>query len=259
VANTYTQLAFDNFHQANGPLNPANWSPSHAPYVNLAVLNNVCTSAVSTNGSFQEWGGSVFPSDQYAEITISAIDLQGDISVVVRGSADLSVVYTFNIGGDGANLLSLFGPNGQLGTDVPVSPLPGDVMRLEAIGSQITAYYNHVLIFSFTDTGTASGQPALFINFGTVQSDTAVSLFTAGSITQGGHVPIIPVVPVLPINASLGSPLITPGWPLARVAASDPLAGGPNNAQTPDPNDPVQTARFYEALVQSGHTSDRIL
>jgi hypothetical protein len=67
------------------------------------------------------------------------------------------------------------------------------------------------------------------------------------------------ITPVIPAGtASLGSALITPGWPLATVPASNPLAG--RFATTPpDPNETAEPALLYQAEVQSGHTSDRVV
>ena len=67
------------------------------------------------------------------------------------------------------------------------------------------------------------------------------------------------ITPVLPLGtASLGSPLITPGWPLATVPASNPLAGAPAT-QTPDQTDTVQGARFQSEMVTSGHANDKLI
>jgi len=63
---------------------------------------------------------------------------------------------------------------------------------------------------------------------------------------------IIPVIPA--VNASLPSPLQTPGWPLASVPASNPIAGAPGTSPTPNAAD---AALIYEAEVQSGNTGSR--
>lgn len=66
------------------------------------------------------------------------------------------------------------------------------------------------------------------------------------------------VVPVLPAGTvSLPSPLITPGWPLATVAASNPLAGAPAS-QTPDWNDKIQANRVQSAFLQAGESNSRL-
>jgi hypothetical protein len=67
------------------------------------------------------------------------------------------------------------------------------------------------------------------------------------------------IIPVIPAgSASLPSPLTTPGWPLASVPASNPIAG--RFATTPlDPNETAKAALLYEAEVQSGNTGNRVV
>ena len=63
-----------------------------------------------------------------------------------------------------------------------------------------------------------------------------------------------PITPVIPSgNASLPNPLITPGWPMVGVAASNPIAGAPGSSPTPNSVDATLT---YDALVQSGNTGN---
>jgi len=64
------------------------------------------------------------------------------------------------------------------------------------------------------------------------------------------------ITPVVPAGtASLPSALITPGWPLATVAASNPIAGSAGTSPTPNSTD---ASLLYSAEVQSGHTSDSV-
>lgn len=65
------------------------------------------------------------------------------------------------------------------------------------------------------------------------------------------------IVPVIPAGTvSLGSALITPGWPLASVPASNPIAGCPGT--TPGMNE-TDAADLYAAEVQSGHQGDSVV
>lgn len=62
------------------------------------------------------------------------------------------------------------------------------------------------------------------------------------------------VTPVLPVGTnSIG--LNTPGWPMASVAASNPIAGSPGTSPTPNAQDAVL---IQEALVQSGNVSNSV-
>jgi hypothetical protein len=106
-------------------------------------------------------------------------------------------------------------------------------------------------VVDILDSGTA-GLKSLPLNF-----DNGIAGIATFFMAFSGALPVVPVLPAG--TASLGSPLITPGWPLASVPASNPIASGPNfPAQTPDPNDAVQMARQARALAQVNETNSRL-
>jgi len=55
-------------------------------------------------------------------------------------------------------------------------------------------------------------------------------------------------------TTSLASPLITPGWPLASVPASNPIAGNPGT--TPGMN-ATDAADLLAAATQAGNQANR--
>ena len=55
---------------------------------------------------------------------------------------------------------------------------------------------------------------------------------------------------------SSGSPLITPGWPMASVAHSNPIATVQLKEGTT--SSPSSSTALKTALTQSGHTSDAV-
>jgi hypothetical protein len=57
-------------------------------------------------------------------------------------------------------------------------------------------------------------------------------------------------------TASLASALITPGWPLASVPASNPIAGNPGT--TPGMNT-TDAADLLAAATQTGHQNDSVI
>lgn len=57
-------------------------------------------------------------------------------------------------------------------------------------------------------------------------------------------------------NFNPSTALATPGWPLASVPASNPIAGAPGTSPQPNAAD---AALLYQAEVQSGNTSNRIV
>jgi hypothetical protein len=58
-------------------------------------------------------------------------------------------------------------------------------------------------------------------------------------------------------NASLGSPLITPGWPLAVVLMASPVAAVLLKVPTDGVTTPMLSPTMATVLHQSGHDADR--
>ena len=57
-------------------------------------------------------------------------------------------------------------------------------------------------------------------------------------------------------TASLASSLVTPGWPLASVPASNPIAGLPGSS--PEPNT-VDATNLTASLTQVGKQTSRVV
>jgi hypothetical protein len=66
---------------------------------------------------------------------------------------------------------------------------------------------------------------------------------------------IIPNVPAA--NASLSSPLITPGWPLVSVEQSNPVADVVAKEPPTITKTSVASPTHEKARAQSGHSGDR--
>ena len=65
---------------------------------------------------------------------------------------------------------------------------------------------------------------------------------------------ITPNVGVQP--ASLGSPLITPGWPLASAPLANPIANNPGTSPTPNATD---AADLLAAATQAGNQGNNVV
>ena len=191
MAYTLTQLASDNFNRANEePLSPAHWTTIPAN-TDLAIISHKCVSGAANNGE-EIYTGVSFPNDQYFSITISSIV---SIPVVaynffgqVRSSLGLTAGYQFTLvaNGDGSASLNLSDePNedNYLTYLVP-SPKVGDVITIGTIGTTIFAEYNGVEVLSFTDAQYASGELGFGLFYDQTQTDTSVSLFAAGSVSN---------------------------------------------------------------------------
>lgn len=66
------------------------------------------------------------------------------------------------------------------------------------------------------------------------------------------------ITPAVVPNASLSSPLITPGWPLVVVPQSSPIAAA-IQAETPAPAHLGVAKTITTVLLTSGHIVDRVI
>lgn len=66
------------------------------------------------------------------------------------------------------------------------------------------------------------------------------------------------VIPAVPTNASLGSPLITPGWPMASVEKANPIADVVQAEPQSLARGTASSITHEKARTQSGHNGDRI-
>jgi hypothetical protein len=65
------------------------------------------------------------------------------------------------------------------------------------------------------------------------------------------------VVPIVTANASLASPLITPGWPMVSVEQSSPVADVVMKTEPPViQKGTVESITHEKARAQSGHAND---
>ena len=187
----FTQTASDNFQRANEePLNPANWTINSVSGGDLAIVSHLCVAEVALTTGTEYYTGVSFPENQYAKCTIdqfqsgnSVIELW--ILAALDESKGYELVLTAN--GDGTSSLELVStPGGHTATGAPFIVAMGDTMAIGFIGSTVYAFYNGVQVLSLAADGSStSGDPGLTIVFSSTQSDTSISLFSAGSISSG--------------------------------------------------------------------------
>ncbi len=170
---------------------PAPWEASGTGGAGLQNLSNVCI-ATAINGSTiceEHWDGIVFPNDQYSEITI--LSNMGTAAVGVRhgDTFDSGYFYNSDDNGDGTqeNYIQRIESDGSLTilSDMVRSPeAPGDVLRLEVVGTLLTGFLNGVAIVSVTDSTYIAGQCSVDIYVPNALTDVQISSFRAGSIVS---------------------------------------------------------------------------
>lgn len=190
----FVQLVSDNFHRPDEqPLNPTNWTDASALFGGpLAVVSDVCCGSLvdGSLGGGESYTGVTFPDDQYSTLKIAAlfvsVDFSNSVVLGVRFSMDASEGYYAQISEnvDGSADVTIATAAGQ--TDLADGTVPlvsvGDVWMFAAVGETLTLYQNGVSVLSATDSSVASGFPALAIFPAATQTDTSVSLFTAGAV-----------------------------------------------------------------------------
>jgi hypothetical protein len=159
-------LAIDSFQRANeNPLsNGGNWTTVTSENANQ-IVSDVCegSTASARNGSY--FSGIAWPNDQYAEITLAgALGSGAAVGVIARCAAAAETYFYALIANGGTLTLNhmLAGSSHATGTVNGFSPVAGDILRIQAIGTTISAWYNGVQQISVTDANIASGSAGLY-------------------------------------------------------------------------------------------------
>ena len=185
----FTQTASDNFQRANEePLNPANWTNNTFGGGDLAIVSHFCVAHNAVGGGTEFYSGVAFPENQFAKTIINQFQSGSSvIEIFILSALDSSRLYALALValGDGtAELVLESAPGASVATKTGLIVKTGDVMALGLAGSTVYAFYNDVVVLSFAADGSStSGDPGLAISWSAAQTDTSVSLFSAGNIT----------------------------------------------------------------------------
>ena len=184
---TFTPTISDTFHRTDAATLGSNWTPTTDINTALAIVSDLAVAnSIALNGS-EIYTGKTFGNNQSASITIGAMAVNAEIDLLVRTDITASTGYSVAFSNTGQVQLTL----GDIVAGIPLdgglltfspAPQPGDVLSIQAVGTLITVFYNGVPVLSGTSTTTASGSPSLAITPVATQTDTSVSLFTAGPV-----------------------------------------------------------------------------
>ena len=187
-----TPTITDDFHRGPAANLGANWTVTNDNFPIAITATNLAVgdpTQVPPNGQ-DLYTGRQFANDQFASCTIDLFAISSITAVQIRSDITVIPGYSTNLVGDGLGgyTVTLFdSPVGQLGVVATLAgaPQPGDILSIQAVGTLITTFYNGVPIASGTSSTTAAGTPILAIVATAIQTDTSVSLFTAGPILPG--------------------------------------------------------------------------
>jgi hypothetical protein len=162
----------------------ANWTTDDSNVKVLAVSTGSVHGNTSSNHALAHWI-AVFKNDQFAQATITALNGNSvnTIGPGVRISGSDQTAYFLWARGNGATEFDkwVHGTSTALASCTGYTVTVGDVLRIEASGSTITAKKNGAAICGgpVTDTDISSGAPGIFgYDLGT----SAISTWSGGNL-----------------------------------------------------------------------------
>ena len=192
-------IATDTFTRANTSVSlGANWTVNNASGMGgLGIGGNQAASTSTTFTGLSSWTGQTFGNDQWSQITVGGTAPTTNTQVVgpsVR-NAGLNVSTNYNYqcafaSGAGIRVITKFiaGASTTLLTTANSGCSTGDVLRLEVVGNQISAFYNGALDGTVSDASIASGQPGLLIFSNTTSPN--ISNWVGGNLEGNESAPI---------------------------------------------------------------------
>lgn len=176
-----TTLATDTFNRADGAIG-ANWTG-----LDVGITFNVTSNEAKPSGTADlattRYTGVAFPNDQWAQVSIGTIveaTSDNGAGPIVRGQAGGNIYFLQGNAVETRVYKRVSGGYTKLGSDGP-SIATGDVLKLQAVGTTITATKNGVSICGspITDSDIASGNAGMWDAASTAQA--TLDSFSAGS------------------------------------------------------------------------------
>ncbi|WP_030344722.1 hypothetical protein [Streptomyces sp. NRRL S-1022] len=126
-------------------------------------------------------------SDHFAQVTIAATTAASQ-GVWIRGNSNISSGYLWRNNGSSWDLFSVVGGSFTVIGTYAAAAAPGDVAKVQAVGSTITAYVNGIQRVSVVNTAVTTGTSV------GIRSDSTNGVryddFAAADITAGATLPI---------------------------------------------------------------------
>lgn len=154
----------DDFNRPDeNPLNPAFWSVGAGSNNPLEVVSNACTVIPVHNLCVEACIAAAFPSNQFSQVTIVTLGNAVAGPCVRIQSGDNTNYYTLQVFGpiNTVTTVTILGSGGLTLATGSFTVNSGDVFRLEAIGSNLTAYQNGSAVLTAVDSTFIGGAPGL--------------------------------------------------------------------------------------------------
>lgn len=168
-------FASSTFTGTESPLSEGGaWVRPSAFWGNMRKANGLGVAAVNTESGMY-YNAATFTANQFSQATIGTVMTAGQLyfHYIHARMNTTAGAYTLATGGDvGANIVQLYsvsnaGTFTQIGADIttPANVAPGNVLRLEVVGTTLTVKIDQgsglVTLRTATDSTWSSGQPGI--------------------------------------------------------------------------------------------------
>ncbi|MFI1928337.1 hypothetical protein [Streptomyces sp. NPDC020377] len=143
----------DDFNRADSSTLGANWVEVSGDW---SIVSNRLSSGSAGGTVILRAAGAMASNDHYAQVTITSTAAVSH-GVWCRGNANITSGYLWRNDGSSWTLFSVVGGSFSSIGSYAAAAAPGDVAKVEAVGSTIKGYVNGVARVSVTDTSVASG------------------------------------------------------------------------------------------------------
>ena len=171
----------DDFNRANTSDLGANWVEVSGDW---SIVSNQLSPGAAGGTIILRAASAMASSDHYAQATIAATTAASH-GIWCRGnsSGGLSSGYLWRNDGSSWDLFSVIGGSFTVIGSYAAAAAPGDIAKVQAVGSTIKAFVNGIERVSVTDTGVTTGTSVGF------RSESAAAIrfddFTAADVTAG--------------------------------------------------------------------------
>lgn len=174
----------DDFNRANSTDLGAGWVEVSGDW---SITSNQLSPGAAGGTIILRAAGAMATNDNFAQVTIAATTTASQ-GVWCRGNSTISQGYLWRNNGTSWDLFQVVGGSFTVIGTYSAAAAPGDVAKVQAVGTTIKAYVNGVERVSVTDSAVATGTSV------GIRSDSAGAIryddFSAGDVTAGATLSI---------------------------------------------------------------------
>lgn len=214
----------DDFNRANSTDLGAGWVEVSGDW---SIVSNQLSPGSAGGTIILRAAGAMATSDNYAQVTIAATTAASH-GVWCRGNSNISSGYLFRNDGSTWDLFSVVGGSFTVIGTYAAAAAPGDVAKVQAIGSTIKAFVNGVERVSVTDTGVSTGTSVGIRSESTsaIRFDDFTGADAAASLTGGAALSATATLAATGQRAAEGATSLAADATLAASGQRGALGGG---------------------------------